>query len=108
LRQLPGKAYKKTTAPRSGEAKHLSSLKVEVYRLAFLRRHGYLDVLRRVQLMPGFQRVLSGGETFDGKRTVVARDRKKWMVHHSDIGAHPRVDIALHVDHDFFTREALQ
>src|SRR5579862_2326751 len=79
----------------------------EIGGLALFWRYRNLHVLGAVLLVPSFQRIGPRRQSLYCKRPVVACHGEKWMGYNADVGAHPRVYVALHRDHDLFAREAL-
>src|SRR5579864_9558439 len=80
-------------------------LKDKLDRLGF--RLAYRDLLERRAklLLPGCDRVITGGQIPDFEAAVFGGDGKKWMLEDRDVASHPRVDVALHRNCDFFTRK---
>ena len=58
-------------------------------------------------LVPDGDGVIAGRNVLPGERAVGACDGEVGMIHHSDIGMHPGVDIAFDGDHDFLAGEAV-
>src|ERR1039457_2846923 len=82
-------------------------LKREILSLAFLGAYRDGLVLRAVLLMPDLDGVGPWRKSLDGKRSVVAGHSKERMVYDADIGPHPRMDVALHRNHDFLPGKSL-
>src|SRR3954449_7775251 len=67
----------------------------EVRRLAFFRADSHLLLLLAVFLMHDFDGVGPRRQSLQCISPIVARDGEERVRHHADVGAHPRVNVAL-------------
>jgi len=85
------------------------SLRVsEVERLFFLGRDCYRGAFTAVFFLDDFHRVLSRGYTFDGKTTVLTRDKEERMADYGKVRSHPWMHRAGDRKPDFLPGEGLE
>ncbi len=63
--------------------------------------HGDFLFLFAEGLVPNGERVLAGGEILDYKMAMPVGDRKEGVIHHEQVRAHPRMEIAAQLDGAF-------
>src|ERR1017187_10944849 len=79
----------------------------EIQGLAVFGADGDRLFLRAVLFVHNLDGIRARRQALQRERAVIARHREEGMAHHSDIRAHPRMDVALHGHQHFLAREAV-
>src|SRR3954454_23081477 len=86
-------------APSSFYLPLLFARKGEVRGDRLVRADRDLLILRSQLLVPRLEGVLARRQVLDREGAVVAAGGEEGVRQHADIGGHPRMNVALHVDH---------